>query len=305
MLWGIDMAKKKSVNYNELFKLAESLDSNVQIIRDYIEYIKENNTPENDSSKISYIKIVCKFFNENRIPANDVDESTIKGFLNDHAKTIAASVLKHFYGFVITQTNIPFDLNLIKKPKPKEDINSEKKKESGNKGLTLKEAFMLRHALDDKNNVSLIFTFEMTYCYGLNLNELSECTYEHYDFAKQCFNFKDNTIVYVNEKIAEILDHFHTDILKGRKGEDEGKIIGTYQKQFGNMGKLLIPEILLSHDDIKAAHELHSMKCPLCQQSRLCESDYWCLVIHIEDINQKKRLVCKDCAIKLGLEEHE
>ncbi len=296
LLRGIQMANEITVDFEKYYKECTNLEPNQNLFRKYIDHIINSAKPPKDVSKSRYLDVITKFLRENQKPIQEIDRYVISNFLNSNATiSVTPSALKHFFGFVKTQTNISFDIRIIKKP----DNAPNPEKASG---LSFDKVFELRQAL--KNEYSLLFTYEMVYCYKLSLDQLCECNYQSYDVKQHCFNLTNRTIK-VNNKIAELLDQNHQDILKGRKGEGEGKTRNAYQAQFNRMGKLLIPEILLSHDDIKATHELHSMKCPLCQKTRLCESDYWCLVINTKEISQRKRLICKECADKLGLKEHE
>ena len=290
------MANSNTIDFEKYYNECPNLEPNQNLFHKYIDFIIGSTKPPKDISKSRYLDVVTKFLRENQKPVHEIDKKIVIDFLYSNATiSITPSALKHFYGFVKTQKNILFDIRIIKKPE--NAPNPEKAC-----GLSFDKVFKLRQAL--KNEYSLIFTFEMVYCYKLSLDQLCECNYQSYDFKQHCFHLSKRTIT-VNNKIAKLLDQNHQDILKGRKGEGEGKTRNAYQAQFNRMGKLLNPEILLSHDDIKATHELHSMKCPLCQKTHLCESNYWSLVINKKDPNQKKRLICKECADKLGLKEYE
>lgn len=284
----------KVISFEEYYEKGNLLGQNSAIFLQYVDHLKDD-VKKTDSTKAEYLKKSIKFLEKTNKYISDISLVMLEKFLDtikaDNTKTTYYYALKDFFQFAKSQEIMQFepdDTDVFKIP------HNRMEKPNAANPLSLDDVINLREKLQAKYR--LRFTFEMVYSYNLSLAELVNCSKSTYDFDTKSFSIRPKPLT-IYSQLAELIE-LHSEIILQGKGQEGGKSKSTYQKQFNDMGALLNRPI--KHEDIKQTHLQHSMKCVLCLNTYLCESDYWCLAIHNKDKSGVKRFICKSCALENG-----
>lgn len=282
------------MEYKKYYNWGRNLGINSDTYLQYIEYISqenENNLKE-DTQKdyLHKIKQFLTYFTKPILKVTMLDiENYISNLKSDSYKNSNLYALISFISFVEITYRLSFSSEDLKALIiSQKDINKSNTEEP----LDFDDIIKLRALLGGNSKyIKHYYIFELVYAYGLSFPELLACNKLNYNYSNSSFTIGERRI-YVNKRISKLINE-NDNVL-------EAKSKSLYQKYFNDMGVLLKRNLGLEFKDVKATYALHSMKCPICQRSFLCESENWHLVNHKKDMQETKWIVCIECAVKLG-----
>lgn len=241
---------------------------------------------------LSTIRQIYAHFNQEDI--NDISfeeiSTYVSNFTNLRTKTNKVNHLKGFFQYLMNELNVSFTFDiptLQQLAATQEELRNDDRRTAI--PFTFKEIIALRKLLIEKERFALLFTFEMVYQYGLQLQELTEVYQKNYDTNTRTLQIGKNRSIQLNDNLHSYIIKY--DLIPMRKYRTSAfsyrlSEISEIAKSFRSV------EVL--HKDIYQTHKHHFLPCPSCQTPTENNPSLWVILEFEEDNSQW--LVCKECA---------
>jgi hypothetical protein len=276
------------------YRLEKTTEKNKIFYKDWIEYI--TNVEELGSRTVNaYRGTILQIFEySNYDEVTNIDFDTITEFLFE-SKAMSTFNAKHshiksFFVFVNQKANLSFDINELD---TKKFTNTEIKENAKRKPvpLSIDEIIQIRNSLMRNQEYDRLLTFELTYQYGLKLEEISECHRKNYDPASRTFTINKT------KKQIRLTDDLHylttlkEDVIPPKKYR-----FSAFQYRIEKISDVIDRDSKLKWQDISETRKKFLFTCPRCGEAFESVPQNW--VIFEYNIDKSKWIVCKSCGEK-------